>query len=405
MKTRWKTILAIMGIFAALSPPGVRAQSALPWVFHSGATGTANGNALQADYYSTVAVQIEGTFVGTVTFEKKTKDATAYVSVQCTNASDGTKATDTAEPGYWECPGGANSFRARVSTYTSGTIVVTGNGTTAVVAGRGGGTAQGLDANFDIRKDIDGANSEPNAFVVGDGPTRCAKFWGDLTEGFVFKPCVLGNTLLRAWNGFKVIIRDVAGAADMLTFDPAAASRNLMYLFGSNYRPDAWIPCPLLPRGAATMSETNIVTNQPKDYWIQVTASDSDAVDCAFFVNKRVSNVTALKVRLEGVSKNPSPANNIQLHCAARSNRAGTDTYAAHSTTGEQAITLTPATQNRPVSVESNTITINGTVAEFAKIFLSCEVSASGTTSTQLADFFLNGTAFVKLIGLNSLSD
>lgn len=143
MTTRCKTVLAMVGILAATAPPVVLAQSALPWVFHGGATGTANGNAMTADYFSTVAVQIEGSFVGTVTFEKKTKDATGYVLVQCANVTDGTRATEANEPGYWECPGGANSFRARVSAYTSGTIVVTGNGTTAVSSRSGSGGVTG----------------------------------------------------------------------------------------------------------------------------------------------------------------------------------------------------------------------------------------------------------------------
>lgn len=136
MTMRW-----LMLVMVLLCPVPIMAQSALPWVFHSGATATGNGAELPAEYFSTIVVQIEGSFVGDIEFQKKTKDASSFVAVQCTNASDLGKATVASEPGYWECPGGAYRFRAVVTSYTSGTIVVTGNGTTAVSSrGSGGGT-------------------------------------------------------------------------------------------------------------------------------------------------------------------------------------------------------------------------------------------------------------------------
>lgn len=135
--------LMLLLVVALCCLPGlplfVSAQSALPWVFHAGATNTDNGNAMPADYFSTVAVQIEGPFVGTVVFEKKTRDASVYALVQCVTSRDRSiKATESNEPGYWECPGGASSFRVRISSYTSGTIIVTGTGTTAVSSSGGG---------------------------------------------------------------------------------------------------------------------------------------------------------------------------------------------------------------------------------------------------------------------------
>ncbi len=38
------------------------AQSSLPFVFHSGATATGNGTVMQADYFSSIHVQVGGTF-------------------------------------------------------------------------------------------------------------------------------------------------------------------------------------------------------------------------------------------------------------------------------------------------------------------------------------------------------
>lgn len=134
--SRWGYVAMLV---VALWPQGSYGQTSTSFTFHSGATSVVNGNVLSAANFSTIVVQVEGTFVGTVQFEKKTKDATGYVAVQCTNANDrSVVSATTSEAGYWECPGGAYSFRVPVTARTSGTIKVTGMGTTAV-AGRGAG--------------------------------------------------------------------------------------------------------------------------------------------------------------------------------------------------------------------------------------------------------------------------
>lgn len=130
---------AVTAALAVWLPMSAFAQSSLPWVFHAGATAVADGAEMPAEYFSTVAVQIEGAFVGTVQFQKKTRDATTWVAVHCTNATDRLGATEATEPGYWECPGGAYRVRAPVTNLVSGTIIVTGLGTTAVAGSRGGG--------------------------------------------------------------------------------------------------------------------------------------------------------------------------------------------------------------------------------------------------------------------------
>ena len=113
---------------------------------------------------------------------------------------------------------------------------------------------------------------------------------------------------------------------------------------------------------------------------------------------------TTATVRLIGVSVNAAPSGNIVFSCAMKAYRPGTDTFTAHSTTGEQTVTLTPATQYRPVAATSAAITINGTVADGGTIFGSCEVDATGTTSAQMTDFRALARATVA-ISVNSLSD
>lgn len=259
-----------------------------------------------------------------------------------------------------------------------------------------------LDGAFDNGAEVDGATNA-NPLIIGNG-TQKGKHYGDASKGYVIEPVPLGDSAWRCWTDFNCIIRDEENSAAIFTIDPDAASKNAMYQFGSNYKPLASIPVTLYPRGAASYSEASIVTNQPKSGWIQITDADTDAVDFRTVVTGKMAAATTATLRLYGVSDHATPSGNIVLNCAIRSNRPGTDTYVAHSTTGEQAITLTPATQNRPVSAVTSAITINGTVAEFAEIEGSCEVNAASTTSAQLTDFFLRAEALLQL-SVNSWSD
>ena len=396
-----------IGIVVMLVVPGLGwGQTSTSFTFHSGATAVANGSVMSAANYSTIVVQVEGTFVGTVQFEKKTKSATAYVAVQCTNAADRTEiASSTDVPGYWECPGGAYSFRAPVTSRTSGTIVVTGMGTTAVSSKSGGvGSVASVtlgQAATNGRVIASATTATP--VEVGNG-TQAIEIGGDATLGGFIRPKPLGDSAWRCWTNFNCVIRDEESAATIFIIDPDAASKNAMYQFGSNYKPLGSIPVTLYPRGAASYSEASLVTNQPKGGYLQITDVDTDAVDFRFVVTGKMVGATTATVRLYGVSINASPSGNIVLNCAMRSNRPGTDTYVAHSTIGEQAITLTPATQYRPVSAVTSAITINGTVAEFAEIEGSCEVNAASTTSAQMTNFYLRADALVQL-SVNSWSD
>lgn len=220
MATRWLS-LVVMGLVLWWPQAGAT-QSALPWIFHSGATAVGNGNVLQADYYSTIIVQIEGTFVGTVTFEKKSKDATNYVAVQCTNATDrGQTATVSDVPGYWECPGAAYNFRARISAYTSGTIVVTGAGTTAVSSSHGGsGGLTGWPYVF-VAGGVTWASSLAQAFTFGTSTNYWAGGY-DATDGlFLYGVCagvVNGCDYVRKLNAGKVFELRTAANAPGFTF-------------------------------------------------------------------------------------------------------------------------------------------------------------------------------------------
>lgn len=217
MRTRWRMMLMVGGL-ALLAARWASAQSALPWVFHAGATAVADGAEMPAEYFSTVAVQIDGTFVGTVQFQKKTRDASTWVLVQCINATDKSAAIEATEPGYWECPGGAYRFKAPVTDRSSGTIVVTGHGTTAVTGSRGGGGVTGWP---NILSSAAATSEAAGESVSIRGKLAQATNGADLfqsSSGFFEWVCVVANVrnacnyIRQLSSGFYTEIRNNSGS-------------------------------------------------------------------------------------------------------------------------------------------------------------------------------------------------
>lgn len=263
--------------------------------------------------------------------------------------------------------------------------------------------ASGLDTVFDGGNEIDGATSA-NPAIIGNG-TQKMKLYGDATNGAVIEPVPLGDSVWRCWTNFNCIIRDMEAGATIFTIDPDAPNKNAMYPFGANYKPIASFLRPLNPRGAATLAQESIVTNQPSDWYLTMTDASTDAGDFSFPVTAKMAGATTMTFRLIGVSKNASPSGNIDLDCAVKRYAPGTDTFTAHSTTGEVTALLTPATQNRPVAVTTAAHTINGgALVTGDVVYGSCEVDATATTSAQMTDFRLWGWVLVQL-SVNSWSD
>ena len=96
------------------------------------AVAIGNGTNQDVSGYSTVAFQITGTFVGTVTFET-TNDDTNWTSLLCTQVGANTIGTIATAPGIFRASvGGLKTVRARVSAWTSGSITVVGRATNAL---------------------------------------------------------------------------------------------------------------------------------------------------------------------------------------------------------------------------------------------------------------------------------
>jgi hypothetical protein len=300
---------------------------------------------------------------------------------------------------------------ANVEIQENGGIAVISDGTNYIYnAGLGILTEkQGLTDAYTINRTIDGAVSQGTAVRIGSVSANAFVSIGrDPTTG-IFITCEVGgvfnacNKEFSVSSGFFLNILDGSGNT-LIHFEPNASTSNAQYGLGTKKAKMSFM-VPLNPRGAATTALESIVTNQPKDYYLTVTDANTDAADFTFVVTPRMAGATTATVRLIGVSKNASPSGNIDFDCAMTTFTPGTDTYAAHSTTGEQTVLLTPATQSRPVATTSAAHTINGGALVAGDIVKgSCEVDATATTSAQMTDFRLEGMAVITL-DVNSLSD
>lgn len=92
------------------------------------AAATGNGTVFDCSGVEMLAMQVTGTFVGTVTFEA-TLNGSNWETFQVTQLSDGSGDTTATTTDIWRGDvRGIRGVRARVSAYTSGTITVLGMG-------------------------------------------------------------------------------------------------------------------------------------------------------------------------------------------------------------------------------------------------------------------------------------
>lgn len=368
------------------------AESALPWVFHAGATATGNGAALTADYYSTIGVQIEGTFDATVTFEKKTAGASAYVAVQCRNATDGTQDSVATDPGYWECPGAAASFRVRVSVYTSGTVIVTGHATTAVASRGSGGGVSGW-PTVSTTKEVTWANAFATALCVGGGVNPLC-IYEDATLGGVIRPKTLGNVQTYIWTGFTWCLFSIGNDRCMLIVTPSATD-NDKYVWNAGERPVKTLSLPadaLYPRGSSTLvTDTALVSGGLIAPYLTTTDVDADGFYRYLVMDPKWDGGT-VTATVHIVNTNATPANAFRVDVSGECFPAGTLVQPTISTTGEQSAIITfgssgscgvsACNQNDPASATTAAITINGTPAGGNYCGFQAQTNASGTTET-----------------------
>lgn len=430
---------------------GAALAQSTPKTYHSDRTTAHAGSTLIIGNYGTAGVKIKGTGTFEITFQVLSYNTQTWDDVRCRNVTDASESTTALADSSWQCPvAGFGEFRANLTTCTGCSVTVTGYGTQAARGGSSGG-GSGVATSIagsdtlpaepctinqvygEITNDVSTpsfcANGAWIPFNTGGIPsiqqasdvgrvignatsTATSTDIGSIADGefvSIYRDATLGprvtckmpagidkcNKGFTVHDGFNFIIGDQNG--NLLTnWEPNALTSYEQWALGAKKILAAWDVPLEVHSGVATIALAQPVAGEAKKYWGTLTDSASDAFSASFTATKAMEGATSATVRLVGMSTDASPANDVQLECSLVSARPGTDTTTSHSTSNKQTITLTPAVQNRRVSAVSSAITINGTVAANAIIDLVCNVNAVGTTSTQLANFFLLGTAHVQ---------
>ena len=143
--SRW--LLGLTLLLAVIVP--AQAQQAPPTTTKTLTSATCPGTGcliVGSAGYGGLGVQVSGTFSATIVFEGIVSGDTTgtYTAVTCTPWNSTTGVTSTTAAGLWGCPvGGLSFFRVRVSSYTSGSAVITTLKAPTLARGSSGGGGGG----------------------------------------------------------------------------------------------------------------------------------------------------------------------------------------------------------------------------------------------------------------------
>lgn len=132
------TLLRALCLLVLLvSPSWAKEEFSEITTLQNAATATGNGTVLSTDGYNAVVVALTATD-GTVTWE--TGGATSdWIAIPCFKVGSNASSTTASATGLYICNvAGMNGFRARISTYGSGSVTVTAQRTTAYAGASSG---------------------------------------------------------------------------------------------------------------------------------------------------------------------------------------------------------------------------------------------------------------------------
>jgi hypothetical protein len=304
-------------------------------IFQDAAAATGNGTSLQIQGWGSLGLQVIISSTATVTFEGTTDDSN-WVSLACTSIASTTGAlvTSATTSGLFACNvAGLAQIRARITSYSSGTVTVKGLVTLASRkggSGGGGGTGiassvsnsdtlpasctvgdvyvdtdatsgsklhycdttdtwvdvltaevQTLDNAFDNGKEINGANSVANAVRIGDGSTPVC-IYTDASLGPQVRPCTDANVKTVVPTNFTWCLHDEEAGVCSETFDPDAASTLAMWTYATAYRPkkSVWFGAGSLSTdGTQCAAPAEVTINSgPKIWTIICTDNDGSTI-------------------------------------------------------------------------------------------------------------------------------
>lgn len=134
-----RTIGSVL-LLLVLALPASALEQSYPLTLQNAAVATGNGTAIEVANYTSVALTVTISATATVTFEGS-EDGSTYASRSCVSiaSTTGTGVTSATATGTYQCSvAGLSHFRARISSFGSGTVTVHARATTAVARVGGG---------------------------------------------------------------------------------------------------------------------------------------------------------------------------------------------------------------------------------------------------------------------------
>lgn len=138
--------IGLVFLLLVMAFPASALEQSYPLTLQNAAGATGNGTAIEVAGYTSVALTVTISATATVTFEGS-EDGSTYASRSCVSiaSTTGTGVTSATATGTYQCSvAGLSHFRARVSSFGSGTVTVHARATTAV-ARVGGGSGLPID--------------------------------------------------------------------------------------------------------------------------------------------------------------------------------------------------------------------------------------------------------------------
>jgi hypothetical protein len=281
-------------------------------------------------------LQIVITATATVTFEATT-DNSNWVSAVCSSiaSTSGALVTSATASGLFKCNvAGMSQFRARISSFGSGTVTVKGLMTVAKAGtGSGGGSSgtasavsssdtlpascavgdvyvdtdatsgqkfyycdttdtwvaaltaetQTLEQVASNGKTVTSANSGANGVCIGSSTINCVNIYWDETIGGQVRPKTDSDTKTIIPANFNWCLYDIESTSCIETVDPDAASTLAMWTYATAYRPkkSIWFGAGSLSTDGtqcAAPAEATPVASGPKLWTIICTDNDGSTI-------------------------------------------------------------------------------------------------------------------------------
>jgi hypothetical protein len=247
-----------------------------------------------------------------------------------------------------------------------------------------------LDSAFDNGKTIDGANSQANAFVIGDG-TDGLRFYvgasGPIIECFIGAGTCDQVTNVASGNDFIINL----DGTPALTITSAGA-----VTLGEALEETKLVP---VPAGMLVVDGTHCTHNTDQTlasemFRSTVTCADNDAATMKFdFPAPEAWDEAELTIDAYFFQNDATPDGNINIdwsgYCAGHNDPFGTDTFTAEDANGAMDFAASAVAQNDLIQASTVGQVPIGTCAEGDMIRIRGQVDATGTTAASPTDVHL----------------